>query len=75
VFENSLAYIPKGVLEKIKEHVSNICPGGGGRNGSDGIPLVRWKGLVIPKGGWGLKNIHLFGKILGNKNYVESSYK
>jgi hypothetical protein len=34
------------------------------------IPLVKWKKFGKPKvvGGWGLKNIHLFGQVLATKS-------
>lgn len=41
-----------------------------GNREEEGIHLVKWKTLVTPKslGGWGLNNLHLFGRALADKS-------
>eukprot|EP01018_Ginkgo_biloba_P004985 Gb_28741 [translate_table: standard] len=41
-----------------------------GLNEKEGIPLVKWQTMATPKslGGWGLKNIHLFGRASAAKS-------
>lgn len=50
----------KGYIRKNKEVLWQ------GNNDHRGTNWVSWKNLVVPKllGGWGLKDIHLFGKSL-----------
>jgi hypothetical protein len=68
VYWNSIATIPKGVLDKIRRlcfrflWVGQKFPGG--------IHLASWKALSLPKelGGWGLKYIRLFTKSLAGHN-------
>jgi hypothetical protein len=67
VYGLSLAHVPKSILEKIRRRCFSflwIC------KKKEGIPLVSWKILAKPKkgGGWGLKNIHLFGQALTVKS-------
>ena len=63
----SIAYIPKGILTKIR----NMCFSflWTGSKQIEGIPLVKWKTLARPKelGGWGIKNLELFCKALTTK--------
>lgn len=68
VYWHSLAYIPMGILEKIKKRCFQFLWKGGKNIG--GLPLVKWKRLAKPKamGGWGMKNIHQFVKALAAKN-------
>jgi len=59
-----LAWIPKGILEKIQQ----LCYKFIWLRNQDkkGMTLVYWKNMTIPKGQgcWGLKNIFLFFQIL-----------
>jgi hypothetical protein len=67
VYWMSLAWIPKGILERIKKICSKFM--WVGTKDKQVIPWVRWSTLAIPKvlGGWGLKNIFLFAKSLAAK--------
>jgi hypothetical protein len=63
----SLTWIPKGVLEKIRQlNFRFIWSGGVGKKW---MVSTSWKKIEIPKsqGGWGLKNIFLFSKDLAAK--------
>jgi hypothetical protein len=59
-----LAYIPFGVLEKIKKKHFKLLRIG--EKDKEYTPLAQWKIITKPKdeGGWGLKNIHFFEKPL-----------
>jgi hypothetical protein len=63
----SLAWIPKGVLEKIRRSCSRFIWSGSGDKFTQ--PWEKWDRLARPKalGGWGLKNIFLFSKALAEK--------
>lgn len=58
------AHIPNGVLEKIRRLLYDFLWRGNSDN--VGFHLARWQLLAKPKheGGWGLKQIYLFGKSL-----------
>jgi hypothetical protein len=58
----SLAWIPKGILEKNRKLCSKIL--WAGTKEKVVFPLVKCSTLSIPKylGGWGLKNVFLFSK-------------
>jgi hypothetical protein len=65
----SLAWIPKGILEKIKQLCFRFlwsCEAGKKK-----LVPASWKRLAVPKslGGWELKNIFLFSKSLAAKNF------
>jgi len=64
VYWHKLAHIPKGILEKIKKYCFNIL--WQGCSDYKGAHWVNWRKLAVPKalGGWGLKDIHLFGPSL-----------
>eukprot|EP01018_Ginkgo_biloba_P023075 Gb_32325 [translate_table: standard] len=67
VYWLSLTLIPKGVLDKIRKlSFRFLWPG---NREKEGIPLVKWQVVAAPKasGGWGIKNLHLFGKALAAK--------
>jgi hypothetical protein len=68
VYWISLAFTPKGVLDKLRQ-ISLQFLWSGSRE-KKGIPLFKWDRLAVPKGsgGWGLKNHHLFVKALAAKN-------
>jgi hypothetical protein len=72
VYWYTLAYILVGVLGEIKEKVLKFLWTINMEN--YGIPYVKWKYIAKPKeeGGWGLKNIHLFGNVISCKKYVET---
>jgi hypothetical protein len=67
VYWMSLAFIPKGVLEKIRKLTFRFL--WSGSKEKKGIVWVTWNYIAIPKGqgGWGIKNIHLFSKALATK--------
>jgi hypothetical protein len=60
--------VPKGILSKIRK-VSFIFLWSG-NCASEGIPLVKWSKITMPKnlGGWGLKNIYQFSQSLVAKS-------
>jgi len=64
----SLSWIPKGVLEIIRRisfrFIWSWC------NKHNGIPLVKWKRIVVPKDLWecGFKKFFIFSKGLTTKN-------
>jgi hypothetical protein len=64
----SLSWIPKGVLEIIRRtsfrFIWSWC------NKNNGIPLVKWKMIVVPKdlGECSLKKFFIFSKGLTTKN-------
>jgi hypothetical protein len=64
VYWMSLAWIPKGTLEKIRKIYSHFIWSGSGDKNIQ--PWEKWDLLARPKslGGWGLKNIFLFSKEL-----------
>jgi len=68
VYWMSLAFIPKGVLDKLKQISFRFLWACNWEK--KGIPLVKWNRLVVPKdsSGWGLKNPHHFAKALTTKN-------
>jgi hypothetical protein len=57
VYWNSIAAVPKGVLDKIHRVCFQFL--WAGKKFPGGIHLASWKSIVIPKeaGGWGLKDI------------------
>jgi hypothetical protein len=63
----SLAWIPKGVLEKIRRICARFIWSGTGDKYTQ--PWEKWESIAMPKalGGWGLKNIFLFSKALAAK--------
>ena len=67
IYWDSIAYIPKGISMKIrKKYLSFMWTTS---KQSEGIPLVKWSTIVLPKskGGWGIKNTKLFCKALAAK--------
>jgi hypothetical protein len=64
VYWMSLAWIPKGIMEKIRKLCLKFL--WEGAQDKFVIPWVKWSSLALPKylGGWGLKNIFLFSKSL-----------
>jgi hypothetical protein len=60
VYQHTLAYIPKGVLEKAHKLYFNYL--WNGCTSYKGSHWVKWKSVAKPKiqGGWGLKNVHIF---------------
>jgi hypothetical protein len=67
VYWMSLAWIPKGVLEKIRRICARFIWSGSGEKYTQ--PWSKWDNIALPKalGGWGLKNIFLFSKALAAK--------
>jgi hypothetical protein len=67
IYWMSLAWIPKGVLEKARRICFRFL--WAGSKDLVVLPWVNWKALAFPKslGGWGLKNIFLFSKALAAK--------
>jgi len=55
-----MAYIPKGVLEKLRKICFKFL--WFGKNDKKKFPLVKWRSITHPKdmGEWGLKNISIF---------------
>jgi hypothetical protein len=70
----SLAWIPKGVLEKIRRICSRFIWSGSGDKYTQN--WAKWESIVMPKalGVWGLKNILLFSKALLER-YVGVSFQ
>jgi hypothetical protein len=68
VYWMSLAWIPKGILERARRICFKFI--WAGSKDSHVVPWVSWEVLVAPKllGGWGLKNIFLFSKALAAKS-------
>ena len=66
---NSLVYIPKGILEKIRKVCFKFL--WSRREENEGIPQVKWNIIPRPKeeGGWGPKNIHLLNISLEFKSF------
>ena len=64
----SIAYIPKGILTKIRKKCFSFL--WMARKQAEGIPLVKWRVISLPKvlGGWGVKNLELFCKAIAAKN-------
>jgi hypothetical protein len=67
IYWNALAFIPIGVLEKIRKISFMFL--WSWKKENEGIPLVKWKTIAKPKylGGRGLKKIQHFGEALGAK--------
>lgn len=63
----SLAWIPKGILEKMRICFKFLWEGS---KDQYVFPWVNWVEMAAPKilGGWGLKNIFLFSKALAAKS-------
>jgi hypothetical protein len=63
----SMAWIPKGTLDKIRKLCFKFL--WGGKKESFVMPWIRWDSLALPNllGGWGLKNIHSFSTALATK--------
>ena len=68
VYWASIAHIPKGIIAKIRKKCINFL--WTTRSKKEGIPLVKWPKIVLPKsrGGWGIKNLDLFCKALAAKS-------
>ena len=68
VYWASIAYIPKGILTKIRKKCFTFLWIANKQN--NGIPLVKWINIAQPKeiGGWGIKNLPLFTKALEAKS-------
>jgi hypothetical protein len=64
VYWMSLAWIPKGILEKVRRLCFSYL--WQGNKDKKVLPWVQWEQIVVPKalGGWGLKNIFSFSKAL-----------
>jgi hypothetical protein len=67
VYYHTLAHIPKWILEKIRKFCFNFL--WQGSNDYQVNNLVKWQKMEAPKslGGWGIKNINLFGRALEAK--------
>lgn len=67
VYLHNLAFIPKGVLEKVQKCCFNFLWQGSSEY--KGTHWVSWKKVALPKslGGWGLKDIFSFGRSLAAK--------
>jgi hypothetical protein len=70
VFWHTLAHIPKRILEKIRKVCFNYL----WKGKSFKALIARWKLISISKEtwGWGLKDIHLFGRSLATKSLWRS---
>jgi hypothetical protein len=68
IYWQFLAYIPKGILEKIRKFCFNFL--WSGKEEAEGVHWTRWKSISKPnnEGGWGLKNIHTFGVAIVGKS-------
>ena len=68
VYWASISYIPNGILAKIRKKCFSFLWTTSTK--IEGIPLVKWTKLVLPKskGGWGIKNLDLFYKALAAKS-------
>jgi hypothetical protein len=68
VYQNSIAAIPKGILDKIKNLSSHFL--WANKNATRGLHLVKWSLIDSPKasGGWGIKDICLFARALAGRN-------
>jgi hypothetical protein len=68
VYWMSLAWIPKGILEKARQICFRFIWARTKENHV--VPWISWDVLAAPKqlGGWGLKNIFLFAKALEEKS-------
>ena len=68
VYWESISYIPKGILTKIRKKCFSF-PRKANRQ-TKGIPLMKWSALTLPKelGGRGIKNHALFCKALAAKS-------
>jgi hypothetical protein len=67
IYWQTLAHIPKGILEKNRKFCFNFP--WQGSNDYKRNHLVKWQRIATLKSsrGWGMKNIHLFGKSLATK--------
>jgi len=67
IYWMSLAWIPKGILEKARRLCFSYL--WSGNKETRKMPWVRWGRIALPKslGGWGLKNIFHFSKALAGK--------
>ena len=67
VYWASIAYIPKGILTKIRKLCFSFLWTASKQ--SEGISLANWKTLARPKklGGWGIEILDLFTKYLAAK--------
>ena len=68
VYWASIAYIPKGILTKIRKTCFSFLWTTSKQN--EGIPLTKWTNISLPKefGGWGIKNPMLFSRALDTKS-------
>jgi hypothetical protein len=68
VYWLSLAKIPISVLNSIRRRMFSFL--WTGKKEKEGMHLINWKNLAKPKkdGGWGIKNIFIFGKALAAKS-------
>jgi len=75
VYWMSLKWIPKGILDKIRQQCFRFIWFGEVRKKK--MVLASWKRIVVPKslGGWGLKNIFLLSKAIAKIKMYGSSSK
>jgi hypothetical protein len=68
VYWLSLEKIPKSVLNSIRRRMFSFL--WSGKKEKEGIHLSNWKKIAKPKkvGGWGIKNIFMFGQALAEKS-------
>jgi hypothetical protein len=66
IYWNSIAVVPKMVLNKIQSICSHFLWTGHKK----GPHLAKWSSIASPKelGGWGIKEIHLFAQALAGRN-------
>jgi hypothetical protein len=68
IYLHFLAHIPKGIMKNIKKFCFKFL--WSGKEGQEEIHQTSWKIILIPndEGGWGLKNIHVFGAMLAGNS-------
>jgi hypothetical protein len=68
----SLAKLPKNVLNSIRRRMFSFL--WSSKKEKEGIHLSNWKKIAKPKkaGGWGIKNIFMFGQDLAAKSLWRS---
>lgn len=64
MYQMMLTKVPKGILHKIRQKVFSFL--WIGKHIKENIHMASWESLSLPKlkGGWGLRNLVLFGKAL-----------
>jgi hypothetical protein len=64
VYWLAVAIIPVSILNKIRQLMYNFLWSGSGAR--ECLHLCKWENISKPKsfGGWGVRNIHLFGRAL-----------